>query len=313
MTARAILVEVAIVTLNSNINSPLEHVILPQVHSLGEGFEVRRALPSATRQMVGPFIFFDAFGPAVFSAGHGVDARPHPHIGLATITYLIEGEIMHRDSAGHAQVIGAGEVNLMTAGHGIVHSERTPEQARASQNKLFGQQVWLALPKDREEMAPDFAHHSPSALPMMEGEGASATLITGSAFGRRSPVNCYSDTLYVDITLAPHARFKIPPEHTERAVYLVSGSVRVGGQDGVFGADELIVFKPGSEIVITANTNARFMVIGGEPLPEKRFIYWNFVSSSLERIEQAKSDWKERRLPAFPGRPNTFLCRRRPQ
>lgn len=251
--------------------------------------------------MVGPFIFFDAFGPAVFGAGDGVDTRPHPHIGLATLTYLIEGDIMHRDSAGHVQTIGPGEVNLMTAGKGIVHSERTTEVARAKESTIFGQQVWLALPKAQEEAEPGFAHHEASALPRTEGDGISATLIAGSAFGRRSPVASYSDTIYVDIALAPRARFQIAAEHTERAIYVVTGTVRVIGQSGAFSAGELIVFKPGSEIVLQASSAVRLMLIGGEPLPEKRFIHWNFVSSSMERIEQAMSDWRERRFPGVPG------------
>jgi redox-sensitive bicupin YhaK (pirin superfamily) len=182
-----------------------------------------------------------------------------------------------------------------------VHSERTPQQTRAKESTLFGQQVWLALPKNQEETAPGFSHHAASALPKMEGDGASATLIAGSAFGHRSPVDCYSDTIYIDVALAQGARFKVPPEHTERAVYVVSGRVRVGGQDGGFNAGELIVFKPGSEIVLQATAPARLMVIGGEPLPEKRFIYWNFVSSSMERIELAMSDWRERRFAGVPG------------
>lgn len=251
--------------------------------------------------MVGPFIFFDAFGPAVFGPGHGVDVRPHPHIGLATLTYLIEGSILHRDSAGHVQTIGPGDVNLMTAGRGIVHSERTTAAARAGESGMFGQQVWLALPKDREEMEPSFSHHNPVSLPRMEGEGISTTLIAGSAFGGRSPVATYSDAIYADVSLAPRARFCISSDYVERAIYLVSGSVCVLGQSGEFDAGELVIFKPGVEIVLTASRRARLMLIGGEPLPERRFIHWNFVSSSMERIEQARQDWQARRFPDVPG------------
>ncbi|WP_245297139.1 MULTISPECIES: pirin family protein [Rhodomicrobium] len=281
--------------------SKVDVVMPPGVHNLGAGFEVRRALPSAKRQMVGPFIFFDAFGPAVFGEGDGVDTRPHAHIGLATLTYLIEGDLLHRDSAGHVQAIGPSEANLMTAGPGIVHSERTPESARVQGSTIFGQQVWLALPKAQEEAEPSFAHHAASALPRIEGEGITATLIAGSGFGRRYPVSTFSDTIYADVALARGARFQIAAEHAERAIYLVVGSVRVVGQEGEFSAGELIVFKPGSEIVLKAGSAVRLMLIGGEPLPEKRFIHWNFVSSSMERIEQAMSDWRERHFPGVPG------------
>jgi redox-sensitive bicupin YhaK (pirin superfamily) len=251
--------------------------------------------------MVGPFIFFDAFGPAVFRAGDGVDTRPHPHIGLATLTYLIKGDIMHRDSAGNAHAISPGEVNLMTAGRGIVHSERSTEFARAQESALFGQQVWLALPKDQEEVEPSFNYHAANSLPHLYGDGAMATLLAGSAFGFRSPVTTYSDMIYADIALEPKAKFKIPTEHTERAIYVVEGVVQVVGQVGLFAKGELIVFKPSSEIILQASTvGVRLMLIGGEPLPEKRFIGWNFVSSSVERIEQAMFDWKEHRFPNVP-------------
>ncbi|WP_315838563.1 pirin family protein [Bradyrhizobium prioriisuperbiae] len=279
----------------------VDQVILPRIHNLGAGFEVRRALPSAQRQMVGPFIFFDAFGPTVFGPGEGVDTRPHPHIGLATLTYLIEGEIVHRDSAGHIQTIGAGEANWMTAGRGIVHSERTGPPLRATGSSLFGQQVWIALPRSNEEAEPGFSHHAVAALPRFEGDGASVTLIAGTAFGRRSPVATFSDMQYADVVLSAGARFQVKAEHVERAIYVVSGQVEAVGQDGQFSAAQLIVFKPGAEVVLRAIGAARVMLLGGEPLPEKRHIYWNFVSSSSERIEQAVSDWRERRFPGVPG------------
>ena len=286
-------------TLSSN--TAVEQVILPPVRDLGDGFKVRRALPSPMRRMVGPFIFFDQFGPVVFRVGEGQDVRPHPHIGLSTLTYLIEGEIMHRDSAGNVQPIRAGEVNWMTAGSGIVHSERSPAEMRRMESKLFGQQIWIALPTATEEIAAHFTHHDASSLPILKGDGATLNLVAGSGFGSKSPVPVYSDLIYADIQLEAGARFQIPPEHIERAIYVVSGGVEIIGQDGVFGDTHLIIFKPGAEIVLQAQGATRFMMIGGEPLPEKRYIYWNFVSSSRERIEKAKEDWRNQRFPGIVG------------
>lgn len=208
---------------------------------------------------------------------------------------------MHRDSAGHLQEVAPGDASVMTAGRGIVHSERTTEAARKQGNTMFGQQVWLALPKSREEAEPEFVHYGASELPRIQGEGISATLIAGSAFGQRSPVATFSDTIYADVALAPHARFQIAPEHVERAAYVVSGTISVLGQAGEFAGGELVVFKPGAEIVLQARNAVRLMLIGGEPLPEKRFIYWNFVSSSMDRIEQAMADWRECRFAGVPG------------
>ena len=280
----------------------IERVILPHLRDLGDGFEVRRALPAAERRMVGPFIFFDEFGPVVFRAGQGLDVRPHPHIGLATLTYLIEGEILHRDSAGNVQPIRPGEINWMTAGRGIVHSERTAPERRAAGSSIFGQQIWIALPRSHEEIEPDFSHHDAASLPVIEGEGLIVRLVAGTAFGRRGPVPVYSEMMYADVTLAAGARFKIPPDHTERAIYVVAGRVSVQGQDGSFAAGRLIVFKPGAELVVEAPGGpAHVMLLGGEPLPEKRFIYWNFVSSSADRIEQAKEDWRAGRFAPVPG------------
>jgi redox-sensitive bicupin YhaK (pirin superfamily) len=282
-------------------NPAVERAIVPPLRDLADGFEVRRALPSAEQRMVGPFIFFDQFGPATFQAERGLDVRPHPHIGLSTLTYLMEGEITHRDSAGHVETIRPGEVNWMTAGRGIVHSERTSPEARANGSGLFGQQFWVALPEALEDMEPRFSHHATDTLPNMVGEGIFATVVAGSALGLSSPVPVFSDLMYVDITLQPGARFQVSDEHIERAFFIVYGGVEVEGQNGTFGATQLVVFKPGAEIVLHARELTRLMLIGGEPFAEKRHIYWNFVSSSKERIEQAKEDWRARRFPEVPG------------
>lgn len=279
---------------------PVEQVILPHVHDLGDGFTVRRALPSAKRRMVGPFVFFDEMGPVTFRPGEGQDVRPHPHIGLSTLTYLYDGEILHRDHLGNVQPIRAGAVNWMTAGRGIVHSERTSPERRASGGALFGQQIWIALPRAAEETAPSFTHHPAATLPRTQGDGATAILVAGSAFGLASPVSTFSDLMYVDLALDDGARFEVPKEHVERAVYVVSGEIHVTGQSGTFEARRLVVFAPGAEIVLTARGATRLMLLGGEPFPERRWIWWNFVSSSKDRIEQAKADWREGRFPTIP-------------
>ncbi|WP_347270907.1 pirin family protein [Rhizorhabdus histidinilytica] len=279
----------------------VDMVILPPVRDLGDGFQVRRALPSVHRRMVGPFIFFDQMGPAAFRGGEGLDVRPHPHIGLATITYLLDGEIMHRDSVGSVQPIRPGEVNWMTAGSGIVHSERTPDALRATGGSLFGLQTWVALPTDKEEIDPSFIHHKASEIPTTEAEGTTLTLIVGTSDGLRSPVKAHSDIVYADIVLADGARYQLKAEHVERAVYVVGGEIEVIGQTGGFATGELVVFKPGAEIVLKAKGAARLMLVGGEPFPEGRNIYWNFVSSSRDRIEQAKEDWRGQRFAPVPG------------
>ena len=277
----------------------IEAVILPPVRDLGDGFTVRRALPSPQRRMVGPFIFFDQMGPTAFGPGQGLDVRPHPHIGLATITYLLDGEIMHRDSVGSIQAIRPGEVNWMTAGSGIVHSERTGAEMRASGSGLFGLQTWVALPKGLEETSPSFAHHKADAIPTISDGGVTLTLIAGTSDGLVSPVEALSDILYADLNLADGARYQLRPEHVERAAYVLSGKLLVEGA-GSFGRDQLIVFKPGAELVLRAEGPTRVMIAGGEPFPEQRYIYWNFVSSSLDRIEQAKADWREQRFAPVP-------------
>ena len=287
-------------TMQSN-SAAVEQVLLPNVRDLGDGFQVRRALPSAQRRTVGPFIFLDSFGPVTFSAGEGLDARPHPHIGLSTLTYLIEGEIVHRDSEGHVQTIHPGEINLMTAGRGIVHSERSSPSVRAAGGTVFGFQSWIALPVAHEETEPGFQHLAAESLPRTEGDGATLRLLAGSLHGLRSPTRAFSDLFDADLSLIDGARFQVSAEHIERAAYVVGGQVEIEGQTGSFTKDQLIVFKPGAEIVLKESGAARLMILGGEPLPEQRHIFWNFVSSSKERIEQASQEWRERRFPGVPG------------
>jgi redox-sensitive bicupin YhaK (pirin superfamily) len=276
-----------------------ETVIVPRTRDLGDGFEVRRALPSLRRRMVGPFVFFDQMGPAVFGAGRGLDVRPHPHIGLATVTYLFDGEILHRDSLGTVQPIRPGEVNWMTAGYGITHSERTSPELRANGSSLFGIQVWVALPKAYEETEPAFAHHPVSALPVVEGEGKRVRLIVGGLSGARSPVKVFSEMFYADAALAAGARLELPAEHEERALYVTEGRVGIDGSR--FEAGQLIMFRPGETVAIMADGAARLMLFGGEPMDGARHLWWNFVSSSKERIAQAKEDWRAGRFERVPG------------
>jgi redox-sensitive bicupin YhaK (pirin superfamily) len=277
---------------------PVDTVVVPRARDLG-GFEVRRALPAAQRQMVGPFIFFDQMGPAEFLAGTGMDVRPHPHIGLSTLTWLIEGEILHRDSLGSLQPIRPGEVNWMTAGRGIAHSERTPPGQRSGGARLFGLQTWLALPKRHEETEPRFEHYGAGELPVIDGDDMRVTLIAGSGWGRRSPVAVFSETLYADATLPAGARLPLPAEHEERAVYLLSGRARI--QDETFEPGSLLVLKPGHDVTVAAESACRLLALGGEPMDGARFIWWNFVSSSKERIRQAQEDWKAKRFAPVPG------------
>ncbi|AGK57814.1 pirin [Hyphomicrobium denitrificans 1NES1] len=282
----------------------IENVIIPRAHDLG-GFEVRRALPSAKRQMVGPFIFFDQMGPAQFLSGQGVDVRPHPHIGLATVTYLFDGEMMHRDSLGSALAIRPGDVNLMTAGRGIVHSERTAVEKRAAGQNLSGIQAWMALPKSHEEGEPAFAHHAVGELPRFEGEGKRVRLVVGSLYGETSPAVFPHDCFYAEAVLAPGAVLPLDLDYGERAVYIVSGRIDIAGE--VFESGQLLVFKPGDRISILAETNARLMLLGGEPMDGPRHIWWNFVSSSKERIDEAKNDWRQGRFAIVPGDEQEFI------
>lgn len=276
----------------------LDAVIVPRSRDLGDGFHVRRALPAAERRQVGPFVFFDQMGPGDFKPGEGLAVRPHPHIGLATITYLFEGEILHRDSLGTVQPIRPGEVNWMTAGRGIVHSERTPPELRASGSRVFGLQAWVALPADQEESDPAFLHLGIEALPVLTHGGASLRLIIGSWLGARSPVPAYSDMLYADLTIERGGSTRLPAEHEERALYVAQGEVEVDGQ--AYGAGQLLVFTAGTSVAVGAASGARAMVLGGAPIGE-RFVWWNFVSSSKARIQQAADDWKAGRFPTVPG------------
>ena len=277
----------------------LELVIVPRTRDLGDGFEVRRALPHGKRQMVGPFIFFDHIGPAQFAPGTGVDVRPHPHIGLATVTYLFEGELVHRDSLGFLQPIRPGDVNWMTAGRGIVHSERTDPLVRAQGAALHGIQSWVALPRESEEIEPAFVHHPHATLPANEREGVRLRVIAGKAFGLHSPVATRSDTLYVDLHLAPGASLEIPAEHEERALYVAQGELQVA--DAQVPTGSMAVLDRGAAVAIRALQASRVMLLGGAPMEGPRHIWWNFVSSSSERIEQAKDDWRAQRLGRVPG------------
>lgn len=276
----------------------IETVIVPRAHDLG-GFEVRRALPSVGQKMVGPFIFFDQMGPAEFLIGGGIDVRPHPHIGLATVTYLFEGEVLHRDSLGSDLSIKPGELNLMSAGKGIVHSERTSEAAKALGPKLFGIQSWVALPETHEEDAPAFVHYPADQLPLINDHGVSVRVIAGELMGVKAPTQTAWPTLYADAVMAAGSSMPLDAIYEERALYTVSGTVTIAGDD--FGPGQLLVFKAGDAITIRAGTDARFMILGGATMDSKRYIWWNFVSSSRERIEQAKADWKEGRFDTVPG------------
>ena len=276
----------------------LDLVIVPRVRDLGDGFNVRRALPHGKRQMVGPFIFFDHFGPVQFIAGKGMDVRPHPHIGLATVTYLFDGHIMHRDSEGNIQEITPGAMNLMTAGRGIAHSERTPDLQRHDGQRMIGLQSWIALPKDKEEIAPSFEHYDAARLPTVTDSGVSARIIAGSAFGATSPVSQISDWFYVEVALEAGRTAPLDADHEERAIYLVEGEIEIAGDR--FEAPRLLIFRPGDRITVRAAKPTRMMFLGGAALEGPRHIWWNFVSSSQERIEQAKQDWKSGRFAAVP-------------
>lgn len=273
--------------------------LAPRSHDLGGGFTVKRLLPQAARRSVGPFVFFDHIGPAELDPAHPMAVRPHPHIGLATVTYLWEGAIMHRDSLGYAQEILPGDVNWMTAGRGIVHSERTPERLLGKPQRMHGLQTWVALPKEHEEAAPAFAHHPAASLPVVELPGVRLHVVAGDAFGERSPVQVLARTLYVSIELTAGAALSIPAEHAERALYAVEGELTLDGE--ALPLEHLLVLEPGTEPLLRAACDARVMLLGGEPLDGPRHVWWNFVSSSRERIEQAKADWREGRLGQVPG------------
>lgn len=274
----------------------IELRIEPKEKSLGE-FTVRRVLPATERQMVGPFIFFDHIGPAEFAPGRGIQVRPHPHIGLATITYLFEGEIMHRDNLGFVQPIKAGAVNLMTAGKGIVHSERAGSDLDIH-SRLHGIQSWMALPADKEEMEPDFSHFPADDLPDLDVDGVKVRVIIGEAYGHRSPVPAQSAMLYLECRFPKGSTLTLPDSYKELGAYVVTGSVRIGSDE--FSGGVLAVASPGKTVTIEAVEDSRVMIIGGDNLG-RRTIWWNFVSSSRERMEKAKKDWKDGNFGTVPG------------
>lgn len=269
----------------------IETLIIPRARDLG-GFEVRRALPSSKRQMVGPFIFFDQMGPAEFLTDQGIDVRPHPHIGLATVTYLYQGEFQHKDSLGTNQMIYPGEVNWMIAGNGVTHSERTSIETRKGKSKLFGIQTWVALPEEHEETTAGFEHHGEEALPFIDDAGAQVRLIIGNAWGERAPVKTFTEMFYADAVLAPGAALPLPDNHEDRGIYITSGSIEIAGD--IFEAGQMMVFRPIDKLSVKAGPQgARLMILGGETLNGPRHIWWNFVASSKEKIDAAKQAWAE--------------------
>ena len=282
----------------------IAHVIDGRARDLG-GVGIRRILPAAARRMVGPFTFFDEMDGRTSVAGQGLDVPPHPHIGLATVTYLFEGEIVHRDSLGSHQTIRPGDVNWMTAGRGIVHSERTAPEQRTPGRRLHGLQLWVALPLAHEETAPSFRHHRRDSLPARDHDGVRLRVLAGTAFGMTSPVATLSPLFYADAAMSVGSVLSLPAEHEERALYVVEGTVGIGTERTEAG--RMLVFVPGSGVTIRAESEARIVVLGGAPLDGPRHIHWNFVSSSKARIEQAKQDWKEGRFPRVPGDETEFV------
>jgi redox-sensitive bicupin YhaK (pirin superfamily) len=279
-------------------------VVVPRTVDLGD-FAVRRALPSARTRLVGPFIFFDHFGPAEFRAGQGLDVRPHPHIGLATVTYLFDGEIVHRDSLGTAVAIKPGEVNWMTAGRGIVHSERTGAEKRAAGGPIHGLQMWVALPSAKEEMDAGFAHHATAEFPVVKENGKQVRVVVGSLYGAASPVPTVHETMFADVHLKAGATIPLDAGHEERAIYVIDGMIDIAGDK--FEAGKLLVFKPGDQVSVSAASEAHFVIVGGAPMDGPRHIWWNFVSSRKERIEQAKAEWKAGHFGKVPGDEIEFI------
>src|SRR3954470_18866954 len=274
----------------------IENRIAPRVRDLGDGFTVRRALPDAKRRSVGPFVFFDQMGPTRLAAGTGLDVRPHPHIGLATVTYLFEGEILHRDSLGSVQPIRPGEVNWMTAGRGIVHSER---MRPGRSGRIFGMQLWVALPLRFEESPPTFEHYDAGSTATFEDRGVAVRVIAGSLLGARSAVRTHSPLFCADSKLSPDAVLQVPPEYEERAAFVVEGSATIA--DTTLRQGEIAFFRRGAEVLLRAEEPARLLLFGGEPLDGPRYISWNFVSSSKERLRAAASDWRDQRFARIPG------------
>ena len=284
--------------------SAIATVIDARPRDLG-GFTVWRVLPSEARRLVGPFVFFDHMGPADLAPGQGLDVRPHPHIGLATVTYLFDGEIVHRDSLGSHQPIRPGDINWMTAGRGIVHSERTGAEARRAGSRLHGLQLWVALPLEHEETEPAFHHHSAGSLPSLELSGARIRILAGSAYGEKSPVKTFSPLFYAEAALPAGCDLAVPSEHEQRAAYVVDGAVTCGNERAE--RSRMLVFAKGAKATLHATVEARIVLLGGAPLQGERHIWWNFVSSSKERIERAKYDWKEGRFPRVPSDEAEFI------
>jgi hypothetical protein len=287
----------------------IETLIVPRARDIG-AFEVRRALPAPKRQMVGPFIFFDQMGPAEFVTDQGMDVRPHPHVGLATVTYLYEGGVYHRDSLGTAMEIEPGAVNWMIAGRGITHSERTAPERRRAGERLFGIQTWVALPDAAEDAEPGFEHVAREGLPELEGEGKRVRLILGSLYGALAPVRTFTEMFYADVALEAGVRIPLPADHEDRGIYVVEGAIEIAGE--TYEAGRMMVFRPGDEITVTAARPARLMMLGGETLPGPRYIWWNFVASSQERIEEAKrawaaGDWEHGRFRLPPDDDGEFI------
>ena len=283
----------------------VDHVIVPRVSDLG-GLQVRRALPAQETQMIGPFIFFDEFGPAEFLIGEGLDIRPHPHIGLSTVTYMFEGEIMHRDSLGSAQTIRAGELNVMRAGRGIVHSERTPQAARAGRPRLHGIQTWMALPRALEEGDPAFAHHGAQDLPTLEDADARVTLIMGAMYGLAAAARTPTQTIYADAVLKAGARLPFDASSAEeRGFYVAQGEVAIG--DDRFAAGRLVVLRRGENVTLRALADSRLILLGGEPMDGPRFVWWNFVSSRKETMIAAAHAWERGEMPKVPGDEDDFI------
>ncbi len=282
----------------------IEMVIIPRTGDIGN-FEVRRALPFRDKRMVGPFIFWDEMGPGEFLTGQGVDVRPHPHIGLSTVTYLFDGSIHHRDSLGTDQAIQPGDINLMSAGRGIVHSERTGAEVRKGPSRLFGIQSWLAQPLSKEQSEPSFLHQGAAQLPEHAAEGKKVKILLGKAYGLCSPVPTDWDTLYVDATLEKGAILPVPKDTEERAIYGLHGRLEVAGQE--YGPNQMIVLRPGRDVSIKALEPARITILGGAAMDGPRYVWWNFVSSSRERIEQAKEEWRLKKFGCVPGDSEEFI------
>jgi len=282
----------------------IDRVIESRPRDLG-GFTVRRTLPSPTQRLVGPFIFFDHMGPIDFAPGRGIDVRPHPHIGLATITYLFDGEIVHKDNLGSNQTIVHGDVNWMVAGRGVVHSERTGPEVRARGGRVHGIQTWVALPLTDEETAPRFEHHPSRTLPLVKRHHAELRVIAGTAYGVRAPTGVLSPTLYVHAALDAGATLDVDGEHEERAVYVAGGSIDCDGS--TFGEGTMIVLHPGAHVAVVATQRSTLMLVGGGPIDGPRHIWWNLVASSTERIERAKAEWREGRFPKVPGDEVEFI------